>query len=1461
MNDLVYIDTCHPSTGGLESQARKDKMNNICRVLSDYQQSQYSFQSKEHVRRYLEGQTYIEEMQSFVEAANYKTSRDLEPHDSGGSGGGGLVAASGAGIHQHDSLRLPEGSEPGHRGRLDSQGSDSRTSAGHRKSKSFSDALCKKGRRQQLLAGGERGRNCGWAVHCATVCSGSLPSVRGALCHRVQWLVAISSRSVVGCCSATPVQQAGVQRHLTIGPNSEIHHRNLIDDSPAFANPESPPANPPPPLRSPAGCACAVTPAASAACDRSLGQLSSCSQSPNASATPLMSGLAVRGAASVAPNRQIEEALRMAPVICQGALQRKVVYKSGRKQTRSSYVRFWAELVVTESGSHPLIRLYAAAKPFASDRREDFKRQCKKQQDLSDASVVVFENTSQCSDPEHTFQINFDLSGDAGCARLLAVEILLISARLQPLPFVSYYAAISKNSVRFIYWKLPARKLLKGIFPRGFSSPPTPAPPPAADRVGSFRLNSSEGKFCSYKYRVSPGSRRQTRDFWVAQIKRAIQQSKKEKSLIDFEEDSAEAGAAAAAPSGVAAKRAAAGNLNNNRSESSLHSQPAEPRQQQLRQVQAVHCLDAELLRCPRGNPELRARLLRCRAFALADSPSGDLALNCPLAGAALDAYAAEVDSLQPGSLNNFADAALKLAAGCQNRAAEWQRQLQIDAAKTGGGGGGGPAKRSLGPSRRTPTSGFVPPFSRSKAASPPPQEQQQQRPPQPAAAEPELSEAAALVQEDERLRGLDVKLVETILREVMDSAPSIGWDDIAGLEFAKATIKEIIVFPMLRPDIFTGIRGPPKGLLLFGPPGTGKSLIGRCIASVSGATFFNISASSLTSKWVGEGEKLVRALFAVARCRAPSVVFIDEVDSLLSARSESEHESSRRMKTEFLVQLDGIGTEAEERLLVIGATNRPQELDDAARRRFVKRLYIPLPEAVGRRQIVERMLVGQSHSLAEADIEHIVTATDGYSGADVANLVREAALGPVRSIPLDRIRSISVSAVRPIGPQDFEEALTQARASVLPSDLVHYANWNQSYGSYRRMTGARALAAAGAGGGSGCGIGRAGRPMAEAVARLEKRWALRSKPPLGEQLAAPRRGQCSPSPTAHCRPIAAAATAARPAPTTCAAWARYGARPPTIFSVGSSANANRCNLTLREMRKQRRRDMKERFGAGAPGGGAVGGAGCARRRRLRFIGRQFIHWWCTVVSLAFLYNLWVILFRVAFMEIEASTMKVWFPLDYTMDLIYLLDIAVSFRTGYLEDGVLQTDQVKMRLHYMDSTRFYIDCLCMLPLDLLYLSFDFQSIVRAFRLCKVYKFFQFLDRTERHANYPNLIRSLKLGHYLMLIIHTNACVLKLVIQNNPDFLSHAHLHNDSWRAELWYFPNPNTSRVDEQYLFSLYWSSMAVSLMAEMPKPNALWHYVFVICEIVFCLLLFATVLGHVSNIVANTSMARRDFQ
>lgn len=299
----------------------------------------------------------------------------------------------------------------------------------------------------------------------------------------------------------------------------------------------------------------------------------------------------------------------------------------------------------------------------------------------------------------------------------------------------------------------------------------------------------------------------------------------------------------------------------------------------------------------------------------------------------------------------------------------------------------------------------------------------------------------------DERLKNIEPKMVELIMNEIMDSGPPVSWDDIAGLELAKTTIQEIVVWPMLRPDIFTGLRGPPKGILLFGPPGTGKTMIGKCIASQSGSTFFSISASSLTSKWVGEGEKMVRAMFAVARCHQPAVIFIDEIDSLLTQRSDTEHESSRRIKTEFLVQLDGATSGSDERLLVVGATNRPQELDEAARRRLVKRLYIPLPEAKARQQIIVNLMANQVHSLTEEDVHRICQSTDGYSGADMANLCREAALGPIRSISFSDIKHISVDQVRPISTDDFMSALRSIRASVSDKDLQMYEDWNKKYG------------------------------------------------------------------------------------------------------------------------------------------------------------------------------------------------------------------------------------------------------------------------------------------------------------------------------------------------------------------------------------------------------------------------------
>lgn len=302
----------------------------------------------------------------------------------------------------------------------------------------------------------------------------------------------------------------------------------------------------------------------------------------------------------------------------------------------------------------------------------------------------------------------------------------------------------------------------------------------------------------------------------------------------------------------------------------------------------------------------------------------------------------------------------------------------------------------------------------------------------------------------DERLKNFEPKIIELIMSEIMDHGPPVVWDDIAGLEFAKNTIKEIVVWPMLRPDIFTGLRGPPKGILLFGPPGTGKTLIGKCIACQSGATFFSISASSLTSKWVGEGEKMVRALFAIARCHQPAVIFIDEIDSLLSQRTDGEHDSSRRIKTEFLVQLDGAATAAEDRILVVGATNRPQEIDEAARRRLAKRLYIPLPEAAARSQIVTNLMAQEKNQLREQELDSVVAATQGFSGADMTQLCREAALGPIRSIQLSDITTITAEQVRPILYSDFLEALNTVRPSVSSKDLELYDEWNKTFGCGR---------------------------------------------------------------------------------------------------------------------------------------------------------------------------------------------------------------------------------------------------------------------------------------------------------------------------------------------------------------------------------------------------------------------------
>jgi SpoVK/Ycf46/Vps4 family AAA+-type ATPase len=241
--------------------------------------------------------------------------------------------------------------------------------------------------------------------------------------------------------------------------------------------------------------------------------------------------------------------------------------------------------------------------------------------------------------------------------------------------------------------------------------------------------------------------------------------------------------------------------------------------------------------------------------------------------------------------------------------------------------------------------------------------------------------------------KGVDEAAARQIFNDIVVHGDVVHWNDVAGLDIAKAALKENVVYPFLRPDLFMGLREPARGMLLFGPPGTGKTMLARAVATESKSTFFAISASSLTSKYLGESEKLVRALFALAKVLAPSIIFVDEIDSLLSARGDAgEHEATRRIKTEFLIQWSDLAraaagreqTDREKekgdatRVLVLAATNLPWAIDEAARRRFVRRQYIPLPEDNVRATQLRTLLSHQKHSLTEKDIAKLVLLSDG---------------------------------------------------------------------------------------------------------------------------------------------------------------------------------------------------------------------------------------------------------------------------------------------------------------------------------------------------------------------------------------------------------------------------------------------------------------------------------------------------
>ncbi|CAK4670918.1 unnamed protein product [Aphanomyces euteiches] len=332
-----------------------------------------------------------------------------------------------------------------------------------------------------------------------------------------------------------------------------------------------------------------------------------------------------------------------------------------------------------------------------------------------------------------------------------------------------------------------------------------------------------------------------------------------------------------------------------------------------------------------------------------------------------------------------------------------------------------------------------------------------------------------------------DVELIEGIERDIVDTGPKITFEDIAGLEHTKELLQEAVMLPQIAPHLFKdGRLKPCNGVLMFGPPGTGKTLLAKAVANVCNSTFFNVSASTLASKYRGESEKMVRILFEMARYYSPAIIFMDEIDAIAGARGGAEeHESSRRVKTELLVQINGVGSGEKadvenNRVMVLAATNLPWQIDEAMRRRLTKRvckaasfgvphgltstpLDIPLPDVNGRRALFHLNLK-RVDVAPDVDYDKLAAQTEGYSGDDICGVCETAKMFPVKRLYTPEfMKELQLKKTQGFGEEELKAmeknglvvtmndiimALENVSKSVGQDQLVRFQKWEEEFGS-----------------------------------------------------------------------------------------------------------------------------------------------------------------------------------------------------------------------------------------------------------------------------------------------------------------------------------------------------------------------------------------------------------------------------
>jgi len=295
-------------------------------------------------------------------------------------------------------------------------------------------------------------------------------------------------------------------------------------------------------------------------------------------------------------------------------------------------------------------------------------------------------------------------------------------------------------------------------------------------------------------------------------------------------------------------------------------------------------------------------------------------------------------------------------------------------------------------------------------------------------------------------------EIIDSISGTILTESPDVKWTDIAGLEGSKQALREAIVLPIMKPNLFTGARKPWSGILLFGPPGCGKTLLARAAATECKATFFSVSSADLLSKWLGESEKLISSLFKVARIKAPSLIFMDEIDSVATKRGEGhEGGGERRVKTQLLSEIQGMKSGSKKPLLVLGATNRPWDIDAAMLSRFEKKVYVPLPDLTARVGIFKIHTAGINMELTEEDFIELGVRAEGYSGRDISNVCREVIMIPIRELDMGGLleNSDKEVVVRDINLKDFTKTLKKVKPMTTGAALDQYEQWAKEFGEY----------------------------------------------------------------------------------------------------------------------------------------------------------------------------------------------------------------------------------------------------------------------------------------------------------------------------------------------------------------------------------------------------------------------------